>query len=45
MPGLAVLQLIPRFKAAAKFFTNYGSADWYKTERSKEYIERVIANA
>jgi cellulose synthase/poly-beta-1,6-N-acetylglucosamine synthase-like glycosyltransferase len=45
MPGLAVLQLIPRFKAAAKFFTNYGSADWYKTERSKEYIEEVIANA
>ena len=45
MPGLAVLQLLPRVSALAKFLTNLGTSDWYKTERSKEPTDALQINA
>jgi cellulose synthase/poly-beta-1,6-N-acetylglucosamine synthase-like glycosyltransferase len=39
MPGLAILQLIPRLTALAKFLHNSGTTEWYKTERSIESVE------
>jgi cellulose synthase/poly-beta-1,6-N-acetylglucosamine synthase-like glycosyltransferase len=36
MPGLALLQLVPRLTALAKFIGNGKSTEWYKTERSLE---------